>query len=380
MFQKLGIYLTIFTLIFYNFHRYIFKYNSESTSPTYTNTPIVWQISKYILILFFTSLFYFGSKFKFVFNKNFLLIYCTILFVIFTNIIAIFYYRNLSSSVNELEYCFYFIVLMPLWFTENNLESIDINYHKIINITGIALFISNAHVILNYFLFGRLPALGYEGDLVRFGGYWDDPNGFGFISVILAFYFLFNKSYFLLFAALVSIIMTFSFTAYFMLFISAIFWVCKYFKQINVKIMFYAFVIAVFLVYQVLENWAAVSLLLESKNGSVNQHLSNDLIFNPYPLANSNIQFSETWYLSFIYNYFPYSIFFIILILILFFWSIRGKSQLFFKYIIFIFLMYSLFLPMYYVFPINFIFIVLLTTSLKYRQKEVIAINYSKNA
>jgi hypothetical protein len=30
-----------------------------------------------------------------------------------------------------------------------------------------------------YFAFGRVPALGYVGGLVRFGGGWDDPNGFG---------------------------------------------------------------------------------------------------------------------------------------------------------------------------------------------------------
>lgn len=36
--------------LFYYSYRYIFKYNAETTSPTYSDTPLAFQLGKYILL------------------------------------------------------------------------------------------------------------------------------------------------------------------------------------------------------------------------------------------------------------------------------------------------------------------------------------------
>lgn len=358
--HKLNVYLIIAVLIFYNFHRYIFKYNSELTSPTYTNTPLIWQIGKYPILTILVLFFYLGSRFRGKLNDVFIIIYGFVLFVLLINIGSCLFYGDISFK--ELEYCFYFILALPYCFV---IDDLVINWDKVIRLTAISLFLSNLAAMYNFVFTGRLPALGYEGGLVRFGGFWDDPNGYGFICVFFLFYFLIKRRYFLVFLTFVSILFTFSFTAYIMLCFSTVFWLHERFKSINYKVILGIVLFIVLIIVVVLYNYDYISDLMTSKSGSLDQHLSNSLVFNLYPLANTSIQFSETWYLSFFYNYFPVSVPALAGCCYLLYRSFKKGVPVMVRFYLFIYLFYCLFLPMYYVFPLNFIFIVLLIFSLK---------------
>lgn len=353
-------------LLLYDFHRYIFKYNSESTSPTYTNTPLIWKISKYFLIAIISAFFFAGLKFKRNVSNWFWLIYALVALIILINILNFLVYKSLDTD--EMEYCFWFILLIPYWFTGESVFSFGFNYHKLITLSAIALFASNIFAIANYYFTGRLPALGYEGGLVRFGGFWDDPNSFGIICTFFFYYFIKRKNYLLSALAFVNIILTFSFTSYFLLFISIFFWVFSDYTHYNIKWSVFGIAITVLIGVFVVIYFNLISDLYQIKAESVNEHLTQKMIFNIVPLQDSPIQFSENWYESSFYNYFPFSILihlgFLLLLISLFTDSDYKELKFFF----FLFVIASFFFSMLYTFPLNFLFIFLLTDYIKSRQ------------
>ncbi len=358
--QRVNIYLIIILGIVYNFHRYILKYNSEGTSPTYTNTPLTWQLSKFPIITILILFFYCVSKFKSKILDVFVIIYGFVFFILLVNLCSYFIYGVVS--LKEVEYCFYFILILPFCFVK---DDINIEYQKMIKLSAIILLISNFIVVYNYIFFKRLPALAYEGGLVRFGGFWDDPNGYGFICVFFFYFFLLRKNRLLLSLTFFNILITFSFTAYFMLVISACFWIVELRNKINYKIVLGIFSFLAVIIFSCIYNISYLLELLESKSGSVDQHLSNALVFNIVPLAKAPIQFSETWYLSFFYNYFPISILPLLCFSYLLLMTFKRNVNVFMRFFLFLYILYCLFLPMYYIFPINIFFVVVLINYFK---------------
>jgi len=55
--------LLFIIIVFYQSFHYIFMYSSSGTSPTYTNTPLLWQTSKYILLTLILFFIYMQSQF-----------------------------------------------------------------------------------------------------------------------------------------------------------------------------------------------------------------------------------------------------------------------------------------------------------------------------
>jgi hypothetical protein len=350
-------------LLLYDFHRYIFKYNSEGTSPTYTNTPLVWKVGKYVLLTAAVALFFSGIKYTLKVNRWFWYIYGVIAVILVINLVNFIIYGVFDTE--ETEYCFWFALLIPYWFTEESVFNFKFNYHKLIIWSMAILYASNIIAIANYYFTGRLPALGYEGGLVRFGGFWDDPNSFGIICTFFFYYFIKRGNYLVAALSIINIVLTFSFTAYFLLFLSIGFWIFTSYVRYNIKwLLFGVGVVAVIGAF-VLVYFDALSDLYQIKAESVNEHLTQKMIFNPIPLLNAPIQFSENWYESSFYNYFPFSILihlgFLILLLSLFL-SAKNKDL---KFFFFLFIVASFFFSMLYTFPLNFLFIFLLIDYIK---------------
>ena len=166
--------------LFYYSYRYIFKYNAEMTSPTYSDTPLAFQLGKYVLLaiiligIFFSIL---NSRIKPVSPVAFLLL----ILILVQNVYSFVLTRNINDVISLICFCPALLIMsVP---DEINVRTIDKIFIFFLHFT-IAYEIIQ---ILLYFLIGRLPALGYDtGKIydVRFGGAWDDPNGF---SVLLAF-------------------------------------------------------------------------------------------------------------------------------------------------------------------------------------------------
>lgn len=175
---------------FYYSYRYVFQYNSESTSPSYRDTPTFLKFLKYPVML----LIYGYAIVKFKWDKinwiektkvTHLLMSIFCCYLLFHTAI-LFDFETLKI---------FFVSLIPFLFL--------LHYKSNVNLYAVCRFLSLFYIfsiayeiiqLLLFFLIGRLPALAYENSIsVRFGGPWDDPNGWG---IALSFFIPFSYFYY----------------------------------------------------------------------------------------------------------------------------------------------------------------------------------------
>ena len=111
IYKKLVAFLLFIIYVYPSFH-YIFRYTSTATSPIYSNTPLIFQVSKYFIIFILLLLIYSISTYKTKINKFIYLI----IFIIFFMITVSF----LSKYMNDMRYLFFLIILFPIFFIQNN--------------------------------------------------------------------------------------------------------------------------------------------------------------------------------------------------------------------------------------------------------------------
>lgn len=303
-------------ILFYYSYRYIFQYNSDTTSPTYSPTPIFFQTFKYILLLLLSGFLLLSVLNKKIYiRKSKSLILFTIL-----NLINCLTLRN--SMLFTL-----FLVLIPaniIYYF-----GIDINITTITNIINNFVLFSIIYEfiqIILYITIGRLPALAYSTGVitdVRFGGPWDDPNGFGiFLSFLIPFTFLHNKGlkkYLYSFILFVMLILTWSLTSWISFgiiltfsFIILIFrnilnnYFCKK-KNISYKIFE---IVSGFFILFILTNFFfntnIIDVFLFNKTDSINQHLTSFDFTNLDVLTllgfSTKFGFVESGYVFILYN------------------------------------------------------------------------------
>ncbi len=206
----------LLALLYYSY-RYIFQYNSEGTSPTYTNTPELFKIGKYILLIFIY--FYFiiaggGKKQKESSNYGY-----EVLCLIVTFDFVLFLRALLFQDVEMVKLLS--VGILPLFYYWQYRGS-RVDILKISNILYWFFLFSIIYEFTQFLLFfsiGRLPALAYNNSIsVRFGGPWDDPNGWGIsLSFFIPFVYYYKKKsrwrYSLIVIGMVMLIATQSLTA-----------------------------------------------------------------------------------------------------------------------------------------------------------------------
>lgn len=166
--------------LFYYSYRYLLRYNSEVTSPTYSNTPAFISLLKYALLAVLLLILFSRVTSEKIAPSQGPLTLCTGLLIL-QNLYALFMTKNTTCAAAL--FCLlplFLILLVPTPLDEKPFERVIVCF---LNFTVAYEFLQ----ILLYVAVGRLPALGYDtGYLtdVRFGGAWDDPNGF---SVFLGF-------------------------------------------------------------------------------------------------------------------------------------------------------------------------------------------------
>lgn len=287
-FQNL-ILIVFFIFNIYYFYRYIFKYNSEGTSPTYSNTPFAFQVAKYaialiVIAVIFALLLIYNVKIRFRYEELF---------------IAIGAIYVLVKSAQQSDVDFFiknFIFIIPayavMFVKDDKFEDRFIKANKAILLYHI---IYSFIQIAMYLLFGRLPALAYEGALVRFGGGWDDPNAFA-LYLILPICYIICKIlqsklplkkclglYAVLFVCLLLEVLTFSFSGYLCLCVALIFIIAKYYqsKRLWLNVLFAVIAVAVvFLLF-----YDRIISLIAEKSGSLAIH------FQHLPLTVTNENF-----------------------------------------------------------------------------------------
>lgn len=184
------------TQIYYGY-RYALQYNSTETSPTYADTPMAFQAGKYVLFALWLGL----AGLTLLFQRRtpsprrshapFFLLLFAALFV-HAGAMALGRYLTLQEVDRTYLLTFCFLPYLPFFCLSNlarrpramlgRFLELSVLYHAAYSAVAIGLFLA----------VGRLPALAYAGGLVRFGGGWDDPNGFGLFSGLIILLLLAN--------------------------------------------------------------------------------------------------------------------------------------------------------------------------------------------
>ena len=178
--------------LFYYSYRYVFRYNFTGTSPTYSDTPILFQITKYLILFFFILCLFTVIKARIFlkYNNRYL---STALFIFIVQFLLFGIICNNSEPISIALLC------VPCLFFLSNKQVISLEIvEKIFIVFWWYSTIYEGIQIVLYFTIGRLPALAYAtGRItdVRFGGAWDDPNGYALLMIFYIFYFLFKYPY-----------------------------------------------------------------------------------------------------------------------------------------------------------------------------------------
>lgn len=384
----------------YYSYRYLLKINSTGTSPTYSDTPLFLKIFKYILLAVFMILILININYKDFIDKNSRFIglkkkspfIIMILFIIFI-MIKIIVVKDISILIKILPFLFFSLLVI---FVRDKEKFVELLINNLKYMLYFHIFYSGIQ-ILAYIFIGRLPALAYAEGLVRFGGGYDDPNGFGMFLILPTIYLCFKnfiykninvKEIILLGIILFLEIITWSFTclgllvviyggtlAYYLLFKVKS-------KKIKTIILIIIPIIIMFITF------IFKDLLLEvllAKLGSINAHLNEISIieqFREYKVieilfGSFNKYFAlENYMKQFLLNYGLVGVSFLLYIIILLVKYLKTSMLVKdYKYIVgivyvFTYLIGNLNLPFMMVYPVNILFFVIITLIFfKYKEK-----------
>lgn len=261
----------------YYCYRYALQYNSTGTSPTYSDTPLAFQIGKYALfaVAYFIVILYAMRSGRRVGGLT-IWVLPAISYCLLTSLAR-------GGLTEYLKYYYFILPACIVMFVPD--DRID----RVVLKVFVALFIYHlvyeAVQILLFRLVGRLPALAYEKSLTRFGGGWDDPNAFGvFLCIPIAYCLTLIERgsasrvhYFALAASIVMLIITYSYSSFIAFGVTLI--VCMSLPDKSGKFRVGTVIAALLLLIIILVRWqrfsAEFARLISQKAGSFSAHTAN---------------------------------------------------------------------------------------------------------
>ncbi len=310
--------LIIIVAFLYNSYRYPLQINAASTSPTYSQTPLILKIGKYLIFsaLYFIiifSRFYLSPLIK-VGNSRQITSFLIVLFLTFFPI----FIGVINKSVPTLETGFFFLIAFIFHLYRPFPIPVD-NLVRLLKWLTIIAILYNFIQVTLFFLIGRLPALAYPNSIsVRFGGVLDDPNGFGImLSLFVGFSFTYFKGFLrviILLGLASSLLLTQSLTALaantlavFLVLMGYTIYTFKASKNLLWSIIMLLLVVLSILLYFFEEIISFIQLFLLLKAGSIEGHAESfDVLFesNAFHWLGflSMNGFSETGYINLIVN------------------------------------------------------------------------------
>lgn len=258
----------------YQSYRYPLQVNTEGFSPTYSDTPLIWQAGKFILAFPLIA----AAAVRWLSNSARMARSPIIIGTLFLAAYSLI--KMIESHDSQyLDICFWmlFALVLALAVDTISIKAID-NYFCIL--LAYAYGSTLVEVFL-YAAFGRLPAMAYPGTyLVRFGGFLDDPNGFAALVFLLmgwGFHRFKGRTRSLILAGLVvCLLLTQSWTAFIFflatLFLLALIWSFK--RPLTAIFATCVFPLLVISLVQWVSNLQRGLLweLLEVKQGSIEGH------------------------------------------------------------------------------------------------------------
>ena len=196
---------------FYQSYRYPLQINSAGTSPTYSDTPFVWQVGKFVLAAPLIAI----SSVRWLSNSARLPRPPIVIGTLFLSSFALLKILNGHDS-QYLDVSFWMLFSLVLALSVDSVSILAIDKYFLLLLA--CAFGSTLVQVFLFFAFGRLPALAFEGTyFVRFGGFLDDPNGFAAIWFLLMGWsyerFKGRNRFLILAAIIVSLLLTQSWTA-----------------------------------------------------------------------------------------------------------------------------------------------------------------------
>lgn len=174
-------------------YRYVLQYNSAATSPTYSDTPLPFQIGKYIIALFIFYLmiptFLLAVPASSILKKrkldtlNINIGIIWLFLILYVGYIWVSCFKFVPVIPQDIKGLFFMplVLLMPYFYRGKP----SLKLYLKVGVWGLIYHIVYSfYQFGNYIFFSRLPALAYPGGLIRFGGGWDDPNGFGMFLIL----------------------------------------------------------------------------------------------------------------------------------------------------------------------------------------------------
>ena len=298
--------ISFYLFNFYYVYRYILKYNSTGTSPTYSNTPVPFKAGKYIIAaIIIVALVIFILKF----HKRIAIGTAEAALVIFAIILLVKslyqrYFLNLYKM---------FMFVIPAYGVTYMDTGFDRDISKWYKNVLIYHIIYSAIQVFLYFAYNRLPALAYYGGLVRFGGGLDDPNGFSIFLIVPLCYLICNlienglKGKWLLLVILVIALelLTFSLSGYVATAIAALAIMIRYRRSI--RLLAAEILVVSLLIFAVFHYREVILQTIEYKRGSAIAHMDFMAIryssLNEFIFGSAKYIFSESYYSIVAINY-----------------------------------------------------------------------------
>lgn len=302
--------IVLLGLCFYYYcYRYAFQYNDEGTSPTYSATPEIFKLAKYIVLLAIYVFFHIKvisirrPPDKLYVNSSLCILISCFLILFGKGL----FWHDLDLLKMTMISC------LPIFFYIWGRARID--FERISKFIYYFFVFGLLYEFLQIFLFykfGRLPALAYENSFsVRFGGPWDDPNGWGIcLSFFVPFMYFYKKEHRNIWAILgiMVLLLSQSLTAIISFIFSMISLLFLIKKKKRVAFVVWSMIIVIpiiYIIFQLLNNDFVIAYM-EVKQGSVEDH-SNSLNFIQqfqwynYFIGMDDFVFNESDYVNFLY-------------------------------------------------------------------------------
>lgn len=188
----------IISQVYYSY-RYFLGYGSTSTSPHAQDTPLEFQLPRYLITLAFYLIVlgiilwrrsYFSNILEKVKGSRKILLLTLAFFAYLALGMLKFDFDLFNFSFREMTKLVFFapVALVPLALFAK--ERLTETLFKFMNLALIFQVVGFAAVFATFLISGKLPAQAYPGSMIRFGGLWDDPNGFAFFLLIPLFAYL----------------------------------------------------------------------------------------------------------------------------------------------------------------------------------------------
>lgn len=163
----------------YQSYRYPLQINTVGFSPTYSDTPLVWQAGKFVLALPLIAI----SVIQWLSNSARVTRWPIVLGTLFLSSYSLLKIFG-GGDPQYLDVFFWMLFALGLVLAVDtvSISAIDRFFCLLLAYA----FGSTLIEVVLFVGFGRLPAMAYDGTyMVRFGGFLDDPNGFAAILFLL---------------------------------------------------------------------------------------------------------------------------------------------------------------------------------------------------